>query len=139
MVAMILVIMNEPLPRPAQPSQALLIFSIATPRLNCLPRRPCLLFVSDLQLQKAGLGVRRGYRQKRLPEKEIAGRSRNLQLGNRLDQGQKIGKIRLGLFEPFDLLLSLFENSLNQGWFSLSEGRQEVTCEMPRCEVCHKG
>ena len=68
----------------------------------------------------------------------LRGWCRRLQLGDSLDQGQKIGKIRLGLLEPFDLSLSLLENRLNHGGLPLGEGCQEVMCEMPRREVCHK-
>ena len=64
---------------------------------------------------------------------------RRMQLGNSFDQCQKTGKIRLGLLEPLDLPLSLLDNRLNQVCLSLSEGCQEVMCEMPRREVGHKG
>ena len=206
MVAMVLMIVNEPLPRPTQPSQALFVFSIVAPRLNRLPRCPCLLFVSGLQLQKAGPDVCCGYRQKGLPEKLIDGWSRvrfpvpaipcrpplpgipqslphardsvglrqrqpairgagpvrvlfmeelredgvvwsgrlrrwcrRVQLGNGFDQGQETRKVRLDLLEPPNVPLSFLENRLQQVFLSLSEGWQEVMCEMPRCEVRHKG
>ena len=76
MVAMVLVIMYEPLPRPTQSSKTLFVLLIVVPLLDRLPLGPCLLLVPDVQLQEGGLDVCRRRRQKKLPEKSIDGWSR---------------------------------------------------------------
>ena len=76
MISVVLVIVNEPLPRPAQSSKTCFVLLSLTPLPNRLPMLPCLLLIPDVYLQECGADVCRGRRQKHLPEKSTDGRSR---------------------------------------------------------------